>query len=239
MRNLFLRDSLAGIDVGIGVKEGVTAARATNKVLSNGGADVIAKLTPEQINLVRNAVRLEEAGDAAAAEAIYRRLQSNLGLSNTELSEIKSSIGSAYRQRGKIREITTLTNANVEIAASEVLSRYNPGSGFSGAYNPETDRWIALASGDASLLSGEPVQTVARAGGHRAAELELMSRIGNLDRGRNVGFVLVWEGEERVSLRWNSGTINSRNFRRRAAPEEYREAIIEAIKSTTGFEVVE
>ncbi len=44
-------------------------------------------------------------------------------------------------------EITTLTNASPEIVASEVLPQYTPKtSGFSGAYNPETDQWVAVAS---------------------------------------------------------------------------------------------
>ena len=79
MRNLFLRDSLAGIDVGIGVKEGVTAARATNKVLSNGGADVIAKLTPEQTKQFKT---LASSTDKAQKQQLRQSLRQELGDAN-------------------------------------------------------------------------------------------------------------------------------------------------------------
>ena len=67
---------LAGIDVGIGVKEGVTAARATNRVLSDGGADVIAKLTPEQ---TRKFQALASSTDDAQKQQLRQSLRQELG----------------------------------------------------------------------------------------------------------------------------------------------------------------
>ena len=136
-------------------------------------------------------------------------------------------------------EITTLTNASPEIVASEVLSQYTPKSGFSGAYNPETDQWVAVASGDASLISGRPVQTVPVLGGHASAEAALVQRTGITDISKNVGFVIIWEGNGTLRITWNSGTINFRNFRDRAAPAAIRPAIRRAIENTTGFRVIE
>lgn len=137
------------------------------------------------------------------------------------------------------REITTLTNVNAEIAAADVLPRYNVGAGFSGAYNPATGQWIALASGNATLVSGDPVQTVDQYGGHGAAEDALTARTGIRDRSRNVGFVLVWQGNNTVRILWNSRTINERNFNDRAAPDWARAPIREAIARETGFQVID
>jgi RHS repeat-associated protein len=137
-------------------------------------------------------------------------------------------------------EITTLTNVKADIAAADVIPQYNPGSGFSGAYNPATGQWVALASGEATTLtSGKPVQTVPLLGGHAAAEGALVERTGITDTSGNVGFALVWEGNNTVRLRWNSTTINTRNFGDRAAPATYRAEIRQAVERDTGFKVIE
>jgi hypothetical protein len=135
-------------------------------------------------------------------------------------------------------EITTLTNASPEIVASEVLPQYTPKSGFSGAYNPATDQWVAVASGDASLVSGRPIQTVPVLGGHASAEAALVQRTGLADVSQN-GFVIIWEGNGTLRITWNSGTVNLRNFGDRAAPAAVRPAIRRAIENTTGCRVVE
>ena len=67
---------LAGIDVGIGVKEGVTAARATKQVLSNGGADAIAKLTPEQTKQFKT---LANSTDEGQKQQLRQSLKRELG----------------------------------------------------------------------------------------------------------------------------------------------------------------
>ena len=67
---------LAGIDVGIGVKEGVTAAKATNQVLSGGGADVIAKLSPAQ---TRKFQALATSTDDAQKQQLRQSLRQELG----------------------------------------------------------------------------------------------------------------------------------------------------------------
>ena len=144
--------------------------------------------------------------------------------------------GSPVRPSG---ELTTLTNVEAEIAAADVLPQYVPGSGFSGVYNPATGQWVAKASGDASLVSGQPIRTVPRRGGHAPAEANLMARIGITDTSGNVGFVLLREEGNILRIRWNSGQINLRNFGNSAAPLEYRAAIRESIQRETGWEVRE
>jgi hypothetical protein len=139
----------------------------------------------------------------------------------------------------RVREDTTLTNVGADIAAPDVLAKYEPGAGFSGAYNPATGEWVALASGDARFVDGRPAPTVPQFGGHAAAERSLSQRTGITDVSENVGFVLVWQGDNTVQIRWNSGTINARNFGDRAAPQQHRQAIVDAVARTTGAVVVE
>ena len=67
---------LAGIDVGVGVTDEVKAARATNKVLSNGGADVVAKLTPEQTKQFKT---LANSTDEAQEQQLRQSLKQELG----------------------------------------------------------------------------------------------------------------------------------------------------------------
>jgi hypothetical protein len=114
---------------------------------------------------------------------------------------------------------------------------YKPGSGFSGAFNPDTGDWVAVASGDAALSNpdpNDPITTVPQFGGHREAE-------NNLPSGRdrtNVGFVIVYNGDGEAEVRWNSRTINQRNFGDRTAPDTHRKAIVDAIqKSCSGINV--
>lgn len=75
--------------------------------------------------------------------------------------------------------------------------------------------------------------------GHAAAERSLAQRTGITDVRENVGFVLLWQGDNTVQIRWNSGSINARNFGDRAAPQQHRQAIIDAVARTTGAVVVE
>jgi hypothetical protein len=133
-------------------------------------------------------------------------------------------------------EITTLTNVNAEILAPAVLERYVPGSGFSGAYNLDTGEWIALASGpETRLRSGDPIHTVSIAGGHADAEAALRARSAGIDPRRNVGFVLLWRDHGTLEIRWNSRTINARNFGgSRTAPIEFQDEIRQVIGRDTG-----
>lgn len=137
------------------------------------------------------------------------------------------------------REITTLTNVRAQIAAADVLPKYNPKAGFSGVYHPSTRQWLALASGNSTLISGVPVDTVPQYGGHLDAEAALVAKTGITDTNTNIGFVLVWKGNNIVQILWNSGQINGRNFNDSAAPARYREPIRQAVAAETGFQVIE
>jgi hypothetical protein len=129
---------------------------------------------------------------------------------------------------------TTMNSKNCPMAD------YNPGAGFSGALNTETGEWVAVASGNATLKNpdpDDPITTVSQFGGHREAEANLPSGRSR----KNVGFVVVYTADGEAEIRWNSRTINERNFgagrsdaEKRSAPEEYREQVRDAIKKACG-----
>ncbi|MBX2798630.1 MAG: hypothetical protein KTR31_13195 [Myxococcales bacterium] len=132
----------------------------------------------------------------------------------------------------------TLTGRNPENSVGDILPLYNDGAGFSGAYDPATGDWVALASGNASLKSGDRISTVSQYGGHGAARNDLVSRSGTSNTRAFVGFVLIWKGDH-IQIRWNSRTINQTNFGNRTAPMEHRQAIMDAIKADSGLDVRE
>lgn len=139
------------------------------------------------------------------------------------------------------REITTLTGQGAKIAAADVLKSYKTGSFFSGVFNPQSGRFLAMPSAGAELLSGEAVETVARRGGDTTVEGELMKMIGGGDRGKNAAFTLQSLGGNRVSIEWESG-VNLRNFDDRTLPEvlggvRVRDQVISALKAA-GLDVV-
>ena len=154
--------------------------------------------------------------------------------------DLRETATRIVRDPPRVREITTLTSGTNPFRPGDAVTLYNPGSAFSGAYNPATGEWVALASEGATLVDGSAIATVDRYGGHAAAEADLMGRLpgGSSDR-QNVGFVLFWKGAGELEIRWNSGTINMRNFRDRAAPAQYRDQIKRAIEAATGLRVVE
>ena len=142
---------LAGIDSGIVITEGASLLGKAERAVTQASADVIARMSPEQINLVSDAVRLEEVGDIASAEAIYSRLQSELGLSDAELSELKSSVSSAlisdsvnnaYRTRGRLFEQPTITG-DAKLPTGEGLTDKFGNITYSTA-GSQTDQALAL-----------------------------------------------------------------------------------------------
>lgn len=137
-------------------------------------------------------------------------------------------------------EVTTLTNLTHDVPAVTAVRQYKEGSGFSGAYDPATKSFVAVASGEnTALLSNKPIRTVNQFGGHVAAQAGLVAKLGTTDTKKHVGFVLIWQGNETIRIRWNSGTINQANFGNRAAPMSVRPEIIKAVETATGAKVIE
>jgi hypothetical protein len=136
-------------------------------------------------------------------------------------------------------EVTTLTNVSPDISASNALSEYNVDSAFSGIYHPPTKQWMALASEGASLKTAQPISTVAQFGGHAQVERALVTKTGLVNVRENVAFVLILENANTLRIKWNSISVNQRNFGDRAAPRHYRAIIMEAIRNETGYRVIE
>jgi hypothetical protein len=196
---------------------------------------VTAKGLPKATKAMRGTRLGQALGETKTAQWIAER-GANVAEGKSPVKGPRATFGGAGPKHS---EVTTLTNAGAEMPAGEALAKYKPGSGFSGAYDPVTGKWVAVASGDAALLSGEPLATVPQYGGHAAAESSLMGRTGSASNAQNVGFVLIYEGNGKLTIRWNSATINARNFGNRAAPAASRPAIIEAVEATTGHKVSE
>ncbi|MEV0830126.1 polymorphic toxin-type HINT domain-containing protein [Nonomuraea rubra] len=98
--------------------------------------------------------------------------------------------------------------------------------GFSGVFNPATGKFEMR-------LSGGPNALVDRLGGHGTINRQAFGNSRN-----SVGFVAVVDNNGRIQIRWNSGSVNYRNFGDRAAPMQYRRQIIDAIRRATGMEVI-
>lgn len=80
-------------------------------------------------------------------------------------------------------------------------------------------------------LSDGPNALVSRAGGHRTTNREFFGESYD-----TVGFAAVVRGDG-LEVRWNSASVNRRNFGDRAAPMEHREAIMNTLRELTGFDV--
>ena len=82
------------------------------------------------------------------------------------------------------------------------------------------------------LLSHTP------AGGHGYVNYAF-GQIADVNTRGTVGFVLLYRSENTFIIRWNSYSVNVRNHEVRAVPMEHRQNIINAVESSTGFNVVE
>lgn len=100
------------------------------------------------------------------------------------------------------------------------------GDGFSGVYDPASGAFEAR-------LSGGPNALVGQYGGHAQINREVFGGSRN-----TVGFAVINRGDGALQMRWNSRSVNERNFGDRAAPMQSRGAIMNAIRQATGMDVV-
>ena len=124
-------------------------------------------------------------------------------------------------------------NCNLGTASSEQSVANNRaalnihgGDGFSGVYDPATDTFHAR-------LSGGPNALVDQYGGHGVINGEVYG--GSRD---TVGFAIIRNEDGALQMRWNSRSVNTRNFGDRAAPMEHRGSIMDAVRRATGLEVL-
>ena len=101
----------------------------------------------------------------------------------------------------------------------------NGRDGFSGVYDPDSGR-VAMA------LSGGPNALVDRFGGHGM----INDSAFNGSR-RSVGFVAILQEDGGILMKWNSVSVNVRNFGDRPAPMEHRQAIMDEVARITGLSV--
>jgi hypothetical protein len=124
-------------------------------------------------------------------------------------------------------------NCDTRIASSDQGRAHNAAAfeenghnGFSGVYDPAANAFHARQSGGAGAL-------VSRAGGHGQINREVFGESRNA-----IGFVAIRGDDGVINMRWNSISVNVRNFGQRAAPEVWRGPIMDSIRRATGFEVV-
>jgi hypothetical protein len=113
---------------------------------------------------------------------------------------------------------------------------YPPKSGFSGAYDPESGKFLAYPSGETRLVDGSvPDNLVSQFGGHKAVNDSLSEVLGKTSNNR-LGFVMIKDEAGDFAVKWNSGMINNPNpnFPGRTVPESYRKEILDAISEVTG-----
>jgi hypothetical protein len=118
------------------------------------------------------------------------------------------------------------------VVNTESLATAAPGQGFSGVYEPRTGQFTAYPSVDDPLAPGAPVNAVDRYGGHGDTNA---STFGSSST--TVGFVAIPQEDGSILMKWNSASVNLRNFGSRAAPMEYRQGIMDAIAASTGRRV--
>ncbi|WP_165956372.1 hypothetical protein, partial [Streptomyces hainanensis] len=99
------------------------------------------------------------------------------------------------------------------------------GHGFSGVYDPVTRQLEAR-------LSSGPRALVDRFGGHGQINRDLFD--GSREA---VGFVAIIR-RNGIEMRWNSASVNMANFGDRAAPQQLRPEIVQAIQDLTGRTVL-
>ena len=245
-RNLAIANLvLAGIDVGVGVTDGVKAARATNKVLSNGGADVIAKLTPEQ---TRKFNALVTAPNDVQAQKLYQSLQQELGddFDNT-YNLFKNLRADLFGQSELTNSITNLGDDFVSHNSS-VMGDFSPTPNptrsnhtiFSGVYDPETKTFITKPSGNTKLANGDvPEDLVPPRGGHGRVQRVLSQVNPGTDTSKTIGYTIYYKTSGELDVAFFSRGVNFRNYRnlRGLAPENLQQEFVKILEETTGLKV--
>jgi hypothetical protein len=124
-------------------------------------------------------------------------------------------------------------NCNLGTASSEQALEHNRaalnihgGNGFTGVFDPASGAFHAR-------LSDGPDALVSRAGGHGQINREVFGGSRN-----TIGFVAIRGAGGVINMRWNSASVNVRNFGQRGAPEVWRGPIMDSIRRATGLKVV-
>ncbi|MEW9531127.1 RHS repeat-associated core domain-containing protein [Microbispora sp. NPDC049125] len=111
------------------------------------------------------------------------------------------------------------------VANNRAALNIHGSDGFSGVYDPAGRNFHARLSG-----GGNPL--VSQFGGHAQINREVFGGSGS-----TVGFAVIKGGDGTLQMRWNSRSVNERNFGDRAAPMGHRDLIMDALRAATGMEV--
>ncbi|WP_207944890.1 polymorphic toxin-type HINT domain-containing protein [Actinomadura rubrisoli] len=120
-----------------------------------------------------------------------------------------------------LRSISTRQSVPHNRASARIM---HAGDGFSGVFDPISGHLEAR-------LSSGPHALVDRFGGHGVTNRESFG--GSSD---TVGFVAIVR-ENGLEVRWNSVSVNVRNFGDREAPLEHRDPILNTLRDITGLDV--
>jgi hypothetical protein len=132
----------------------------------------------------------------------------------------------------------SITNlgSNPGLHNAATYDMYPRGSGFSGVYDVESNRFLVYPSGETRLRNGDvPDNLVSQYGGHDNVNNALNELLGSTSNNR-LGFSMIIDDSGSFRVLWNSRTINSPNpnFDGRTVPEGNRQQIIDAIEEATG-----
>jgi hypothetical protein len=132
---------------------------------------------------------------------------------------IENIFGPPDAGRARSEGVNSISNlgAGFDLRNQRTLASMRPGDGFSGVYDPTTSRLSSYRSVDDPKAPGAPVNAVPRLGGHGDINDAVFS--GSRD---TVAFVGVLHRDGSIEVRWNSFSVNVRNFGNRAAPRRYR-----------------
>ncbi len=129
--------------------------------------------------------------------------------------------------------VNSVSNIGAGAAArsAETIAGAEPGSAFSGVYDPMSGRLSAYPSVPDPAAPGAPINAVLSRGGHGQINRAVFGGSDN-----TVGFT-AFRNDDGISIGWRSRSVNVRNFNQIEAPMEYRQSIMDIIAQMTGLPV--
>jgi RHS repeat-associated protein len=131
--------------------------------------------------------------------------------------------------------VNSVSNIGAGAAArsADTIAAAEPGSAFSGVYDPASRRLSSYPSVADPAAPGAPVNAVRMYGGHGQINSAVF---GGSDS--TVGFTAFLNDEgDAISMGWRSRSVNVGNFGQIEAPMEYRQPIMDIIGEMTGLPV--
>ena len=239
---------LAGVDGGLAIKEGASllkGAKAAEQILAGGGADVIAKLKPEQIRAFNDLVT---APDDVQAQKLYQSLQQELGEDFDNTYNLFKNL--RVNLFGQSELTNSITNLGDDFASrnSSVLTDFSPTPNptrsnqtiFSGVYDPKTKTFLTKPSGSTKLANGEiPEDLVPPRGGHRRTQRAFSQANPDIDTSKTIGYTIYYRKQGELDVAFFSRGINSSNYPtlRGTAPENLQQEFVKILGETTGLKV--